>query len=405
MLLYLKKTDQLKYLILISTDDFLGGAQIRYLSIFREITNHNNDYFLVINSKFYRIAKEKNLLPFNEDHIKIFDLKHSQDLNSQDRGTDQGKIAKRTKAIFVRRLANIFLDFLRYLRYVKLLQSAFRENPPSYVYSVWAGGMFSWPLKYLYRFKLVYSYMDSGFSSLNYFLSGPLKSERMPLKHADIIDFLSEDLYHGVEKRVRLSKKTKISVSPCTFKDFSRFSSAKTKENMVVFCSRLTPIKNPILFLESISHFNKLAEENKSTQFILLGGGALMQAVIDYKQKECLDNLLIAGEVSSPEEFLSRSLIFVSVQTNNNYPSQSLLEAMACENAVVASNVGETYKLISGEEGILVSLDPIEIGNAIHRLIGDTDLCRRMGKKARLKVLADHNPKKYLDYFYSLENR
>jgi glycosyltransferase involved in cell wall biosynthesis len=405
LLLYLKKTDHLKYLILISTDDFLGGAQIRYLSIFREISNQNNDYFLVINNKFYRIAKEKNLLPVNEDHIKIFDLKQTQILNNQDKRNSQKKITKRTKAIFVRRLANIFLDFLRYLRYVELLQSVFRANPPSYVYSVWAGGMFSWPLKYMYRFKFVYSYMDSGFSSLNHFLSGPLKSERLALKHADIIDFLSEDLFKKVEKRVKLNRKTKISVSPCTFKDFSRFIPAKTKENMVVFCSRLTPIKNPLLFLESISHFNKLAKENISTLFVLLGDGSLMQAVIDFKQKGCLNNLLIAGEVSNPEEFLSRSLIFVSIQTNNNYPSQSLLEAMACENAVVASNVGETDKLISGEEGILVNLDPIEIGDAIHRLISDTDLCKRMGEKARLKVLADHNPKKYIDYFYSLENR
>ncbi|PWS21862.1 hypothetical protein DKP78_21375, partial [Enterococcus faecium] len=58
-------------------------------------------------------------------------------------------------------------------------------------------------------------------------------------------------------------------------------------------------------------------------------------------------------------EIFSRSSIFVSLQRTENYPSQSLLEAMAARNAVVATRVGETAKLVRHQEtGLLVTSDP-----------------------------------------------
>jgi glycosyltransferase involved in cell wall biosynthesis len=65
--------------------------------------------------------------------------------------------------------------------------------------------------------------------------------------------------------------------------------------------------------------------------------------------------------------------------------------------------VGETRKLVTENEGILVCLNAQEIAEAIIKLIEDEPKRKMLAQNARKKVLAEHNIEKYLDYFYSLE--
>jgi glycosyltransferase involved in cell wall biosynthesis len=75
---------------------------------------------------------------------------------------------------------------------------------------------------------------------------------------------------------------------------------------------------------------------------------------------------------------------------------------MACENAIVSSDVGETRKLISEENGILVPLDSDRIAGAIKELILNPEKCGGMGYNARQKVLKEHSIQKYILYFKEL---
>ena len=93
-----------------------------------------------------------------------------------------------------------------------------------------------------------------------------------------------------------------------------------------------------------------------------------------------------------------------SIQSDNNYPSQSLIEAMACENAIIASDVGETRRLVDSEVGILVPLSAISIANAIISLLDDPIECALKGKKARIKVLNEHTLEKFVEYFKGITN-
>ena len=108
------------------------------------------------------------------------------------------------------------------------------------------------------------------------------------------------------------------------------------------------------------------------------------------------------GSISTPWEYLQKSKIFISIQQKENYPSQSLLEAMACENAIIASDVGETRLLVTENEGILVKLDAEEIADAIIKLITNTKLIERLGKNGRIKATSNHTLEKFTEYFINI---
>ncbi len=72
-----------------------------------------------------------------------------------------------------------------------------------------------------------------------------------------------------------------------------------------------------------------------------------------------------------------------------------ILEAMACETAVVASRVGGIPEIVvDGETGFLVDYDPdglerftAELASKLDRLLDDTELASRMGRAGRERVV------------------
>jgi glycosyltransferase involved in cell wall biosynthesis len=393
-----------KYLILISFSDLLGGAQIRYLNLFKEISARKADYQLIINRKLYEVAVQAGYLQKNDKRIKVLEI-DKLNIKSNERSKIKNTLqnAKRNFKT-LRKLRNVLISIMQLMFYTYKLNQLFKQNKPEYVYSIWVGGMIAWPLKYFYKFKLVYSYMDSGFSSLNKFWKHPLKCERLPIKYADTVDFLSESLYHGVKKVIKLKKKTKIAITPCSFKNYENLFPDYPKENTIVFCSRMTKIKNPLLLLESIRIINNEYPKCADISFQFIGNGECLDEMKEFIADNNLKNVVLLGNVFNPEKYFQKSIIFISIQQSNNYPSQSLIEAMACENAIIASDVGETRMLVTENEGVLVKLEANEIANALIYLLENNEKCTMLGFNAREKVLKEHNIENFLKHFYSLEN-
>jgi glycosyltransferase involved in cell wall biosynthesis len=101
----------------------------------------------------------------------------------------------------------------------------------------------------------------------------------------------------------------------------------------------------------------------------------------------------------APFEVLSDTKIFLSLQEVNNYPSQSVLEAMCCGAVVVATDVGETRRFLDANCSILIQNDPIELLKAIHLLLGDEKLRDKLATNAMKRVLAEHSIDRYGNYF------
>ena len=112
-----------------------------------------------------------------------------------------------------------------------------------------------------------------------------------------------------------------------------------------------------------------------------------------------LHDLVTVETVADTSERFRRSGIFVSLQDLENYPSQSLLEAMAAGNAVVATDVGDTRRLVGPETGLLVSgRDGEELASALSRLMGDPERRAAMGVRARAFVVENHTVERASDH-------
>jgi glycosyltransferase involved in cell wall biosynthesis len=143
--------------------------------------------------------------------------------------------------------------------------------------------------------------------------------------------------------------------------------------------------------------------ESEKVKFYLLGDGPDFEKAETFKREHNLWNVEMPGFVSYPQEYFKKSKIFVSIQQSNNYPSQSLLEAMACGNAIIASDVGETRKLVDDKVGLLVELNAQALANAFEQVLANQVLQTTMALEARQRVLENHNVEKFLEYFQSLQ--
>jgi len=171
------------------------------------------------------------------------------------------------------------------------------------------------------------------------------------------------------------------------------------KEPRIAFVGRLEAVKNPLLFVDAIARLTKRTREFRAS---MLGDGRMRERVDARIRELGLGGFVDRSFHDRPREVLARSAIFVSLQTMDNYPSQALLEAMACGCAVVATDVGTTRKLVTPDTGVVVPPDPDAVADAISSLIADPARTRRMGCAGREMVLREHSIERYAEHIERL---
>jgi len=391
-----------KLIVLLSlSGSYIGGAQRRYINLFKELQkNQKDDYYLLINKSLYETCIEDGIFKNDKNIIvkkvlfehkeKEIEIKEKKSYKTQKVKNNRLKIILGDYKYFIKQLITWF--FFNVSLYKTINQYKIVS-----VYGVFSGGINSWFLAKILKIKFIYSYNDTGISNISNKWIDVFSSEYWALKNASGIDFLSEDIFYDLQKKIGRIPKEKILITPNSFIDYSRFYPRYPKKKLISFCSRLDKIKNPLLFLEALIELKK--QNINDFNVSIIGDGECLNQMREIVIREKFDNVIFHGELSNPEIVLSESCIFISIQEVNNYPSQSLIEAMACENAIVASDVGETRKLISENEGILVSLSKESIAKAIKELLLNKEKCKKLGKNARERVLKEQSTKNYIEYF------
>ncbi|PWB49898.1 MAG: colanic acid biosynthesis glycosyltransferase WcaL [Anaerolineales bacterium] len=164
----------------------------------------------------------------------------------------------------------------------------------------------------------------------------------------------------------------------------------------IFFVSQLEERKGALYLIEAC---RLLKGRGVSFQCVLAGDGPqkpIIQRLIDqYGLKEIVD-LPGAIFIEQVRDYLNQADIFVLpciVARNGDMDGipVALMEAMACEIAVVSTRVSGIPELIQdGESGLLVSeKDAIALADAIQRLIEDKELCLQLGKNGRQKVMRE----------------
>ncbi len=220
---------------------------------------------------------------------------------------------------------------------------------------------------------------------------------RFALSRCRRVDALSEVIRADLIHRGIFGEK--IAVSEGSVVDTERFQPLTKKEPWVVFSGRLVEEKNPLLFVEAVPHILRRIPQAK---FFLIGEGPLQLAIRRTLQSMKLEDAVELGFLSDPATLLGQARVFVSLQRTENYPSQSLLEAMACGNAIVATDVGLTRKIVDETVGVLVKPDSLSVAEAVADLLGKPQETDAMGQKARARVMQHHSTRAYLGYLQEI---
>ncbi|AKV95088.1 hypothetical protein ACP86_02310 [Marinobacter sp. CP1] len=215
-------------------------------------------------------------------------------------------------------------------------------------------------------------------------------AHRVAYKFANKVDFLSDSI---LEKHQELFgvPKSKGRVSECSFLA-NKLETVNSGERNIDICfvARLVPLKGIELLLDALS-------EIQPTLNVRICGDGPMKSYIHSRVDVLKSHNITVGYCENPIDILSKSKIFVSLQTYNNYPSQSVFEAIKSGCLVIATDVGETRKILNDENSILIK-DRAMLISAINTALKNDDFRDSLISESR-KVFRKHNIKNFSDYF------
>ncbi len=363
----------------------IGGSQKRFANLFRYLySNVNHDYYLFTNKYLYDRLVEMDLLDHKADNIELLLTRNI--LNLTDRPGVDVRIFGKTKV----RGLNIPRHLLQRFEFV------FEQHKYSGVEFDVAHFVFAALHKDIIRYRaLVLECQSAGLEYDDW----RKKRFRYLLAKAQKVNIASERIKSILEKLSDTEDDDKYRVNPCSFIDYSRCV-VRDKEPVIVFCGSLSPIKNPVLFVEAIDHLKNMTE--MPFKAVLLGTGLMEKQVISKIQQLGLQGIVSSMFHPNPPEILSHSLVFVSLQSFDNYHSQALMEAMACGCAIVASDVGETWRLVDANVGFRIPLDAREIAYKISLLLENPEMAQKFGRNAREKVMKEQRLDIFANYMENL---
>ena len=99
-------------------------------------------------------------------------------------------------------------------------------------------------------------------------------------------------------------------------------------------------------------------------------------------------------------EIIPRAEIFVCVDMVDNYPSQTIAEAVSCGCALICTDVGYSRKCGSEEFSVFVQNDPKQLSAAIDVFIEKSDAEKHeIIEKARQYAIHNYSIKSSVEYF------
>jgi glycosyltransferase involved in cell wall biosynthesis len=194
--------------------------------------------------------------------------------------------------------------------------------------------------------------------------------------------------------------------SPTYFAQYDESSSNGDRDSrLIVFVGRLAQEKNPLLFINAIARARQMGMDCHA---LMLGEGPLRAECEALIRQHALESVIAINFVPKPVALLRRAAVYVSLQTGDNYGSQSLLEAMGAGCAIIASDVGETRNIVTQDVGIRTTFEVESVAGAIVRIIGFSGYARQLGctaeRIAKTKYSAD-NYAVFLESVYDLADQ
>lgn len=250
--------------------------------------------------------------------------------------------------------------------------------------------------------KCLWILASTVFSNIDSASAAHQKRFAMFSRYADHVDCLYPSC---LEKLQRKLAGVPCTVTPMPFTDTTKLFPGP-KRNLIVFMGRLIPLKHPIEALLAIESISRYLRERKYS--VIIGGtGVLLPDVQNFISTHNLGDIVRAPGYINSYDVLPYAKIFLSLQDFNNYPSQSLIEAVSCGVWCIATAVGETELIVKKQFGVLVRLNVDEIANAILHSMDNAETGEYIAYE--VKFAQEHfnveNAASYYEHIFSASQR
>ena len=152
----------------------------------------------------------------------------------------------------------------------------------------------------------------------------------------------------------------------------------------------------------------RVVRRYEKAQLLLAGGGGAFRNVeTQLRQQQRVlgieKSVRFLGHVSNVTEYLLAADLFV-LPTSTEGMSNSLLEAMAAGNAIIATDIAANREIVTNEvDALLVPpRDAEAFENAVVRAFDSAELSTRLGCVAREKARARHSVEAMTDAYLSV---
>lgn len=351
----------MKVALLFYAKDFLGGAERRLLRVYSELAEENISYDVIVfgcnKERFEDILKKADCEVKNKESIYVFEKKIQ------------------------------CMKFLTVHTAYDVIHFVDTSN-------------FNITVAALCKLKQIHSL----FSVCNYYIARNVTSKltliktKLLLKLSSHVDLLYPSSYNLINKMT----KQKVTVTPGTFTNLDFFH-PKKKEKLILFAAaRLEEGKNPMLALSAVNIEKEYLRDN-GYYVKVLGRGYEEEKLRNYIAEHGISDIVEISGYLRTSEVLPRAAVFLSLQKLENYPSQSLAEAIACGCYVIVTDVGDSRKCANDDFSDFISSDPNELANAIRTYIDKNDKAKKnIVEVARNYALINYNISKSKDYFKKL---
>lgn len=382
-----------------------GGAEKRYYNLINALSKKEKVYLLAnssiidlfeswggFNSNVIINILEKDINPPNiiDDKLHIPSQQHQT----------ENRIKNLIK-ILIPKETRSFLNTFIYLTKLNLIVFNWvKGNQITHINTLQASGILAVFAK-IAGVKIIFSYMDYMVENGYPFKWIENLGLKTVVKISDKLDFLSNMIPERIEnKGLKLDKK-KVFVAPISFTDYSKFRIKIPKRKKIIFSGRFEKIKNPLLALETAKILN---ERKVEFELNMIGYGKLESVIHKFITENELKKNVKVFSTNKIENELEDALIFLSLQKENNYPSQALLEAMAAGCIPVVTDVGETRKMVDESTAFFVGENSEQIADIVCDIFNNIQNYEQKSFEIREKVLKNFTVEKYLDYYRNLLN-
>ena len=206
------------------------------------------------------------------------------------------------------------------------------------------------------------------------------------LKKADVVFAVSNALkqeilatgVNGIESKTRLYwNSVDINKFSCDNKNLLQ-SNGKP---IVLFVGNIIKRKNVNLILEA----KKLSKTDY--EVVVVGDGPLKKDLESKVKNDNISDVRFLGSRDDVENIIPGCDVLVLPSFSESF-GLVLIEALACEKAVIGSNVGGITEIITDDVGLLIDPnDASSLAEAIDRVIGDDDFRSELSSNARKRAV------------------